>query len=523
MYNVIFAIVYTLILLFTAYYLRACLRRRPHKRLDYNLIFFMAVMVVRQAQRAMIYAFPVAGIVEFLYTAGVPLADWGAVALLLLCVKLYGYDSYHSPVIVSLLGIIPVITTILGLTNARHFLLINEFTLTSQRPMMTFSMEYGVWYWVHIVYFNLLLVVALCMSIIQYHKLQKIYLPACRVVIGTVVATITGEVLIAVQVLPRALDFGLFGLTAAALLLNGVINRNQGMDSLSRAKDALFNEMGRGTWVLDEDGQVIDRNLAAEYMQFFSNIQLGEPDFSKIETKTREISKKYTPFNSGGNSVDYWMAFQGNEHIINLHHRHIYNKRGQMMGKIVVCEDVTRDRETMQELKKRAGIDAVTGLLTGARFARRCAQMDTEKNLPLCVIAGDIDNLSAINDNMGRGYGNAMLSGVADILQDTAPPSACIAWVDGDGFRLLIPRCTLLHAQELLSIIRLRIARIDKGSPVAMSFGVGLKMNPRENLNDAVRAAEADLQRDKSAGAQKEHTAPFYKVPLLPIKSRKGQ
>ena len=64
-----------------------------------------------------------------------------------------------------LLAIIPLITVLLVWTNGIHGLVWSEVTLDRSGPFPAMSVHYGLWFWVHLVYSYMLLLLGTLMLI----------------------------------------------------------------------------------------------------------------------------------------------------------------------------------------------------------------------------------------------------------------------------------------------------------------------------------------------------------------------
>jgi diguanylate cyclase (GGDEF)-like protein/PAS domain S-box-containing protein len=110
-------------------------------------------------------------------------------------------------------------------------------------------------------------------------------------------------------------------------------------------------------------------------------------------------------------------------------------------GVVLTLRDVTEQHQLEQELKHQAYHDALTGLPNRVLFADRAADAidharRTERIVGMLFV--DLDDFKVVNDTMGHGTGDELLTAVAGRLAASVRPSDTAARLGGDEFALLI-------------------------------------------------------------------------------------
>jgi diguanylate cyclase (GGDEF)-like protein/PAS domain S-box-containing protein len=110
-------------------------------------------------------------------------------------------------------------------------------------------------------------------------------------------------------------------------------------------------------------------------------------------------------------------------------------------GVVLTLRDVTEQHQLEQELKHQAYHDALTGLPNRVLFADRAADAidhahRTERVVGMLFV--DLDDFKVVNDTMGHGSGDELLTSVAGRLAASVRPSDTAARLGGDEFALLI-------------------------------------------------------------------------------------
>lgn len=139
----------------------------------------------------------------------------------------------------------------------------------------------------------------------------------------------------------------------------------------------------------------------------------------------------------------------------------------------------------VQMLAQRAQIDGLTGLWNRAYFDRRWSE-EVSKALrhtrPLSLAMLDVDHFKSINDTYGHPAGDAVLQGVARLIQRECRTEDVACRYGGEEFGLIMPDTTPADAQNLCERIRASLsATIWSQHPertVTISIGICGHINP---------------------------------------------
>ena len=160
-------------------------------------------------------------------------------------------------------------------------------------------------------------------------------------------------------------------------------------------------------------------------------------------------------------------------------------------------------------LSEQIGTDPLTGCLnrraletrlrTDLRQAKRRANT-------LAVLAIDLDHFKEINDAHGHPFGDLVLTGLANIMKETARDTDAVARLGGDEFIVVLPDTGWEGALTFAERIRRRVDETTFTSPTAsiritISVGVALARGT-DPVSAATLLQEADqsLYKAKSAG-----------------------
>lgn len=152
-----------------------------------------------------------------------------------------------------------------------------------------------------------------------------------------------------------------------------------------------------------------------------------------------------------------------------------------------------------------ARMDPLTGVANGRSF-REAAHLELERMRrhprPLTVAYLDLDGFKAVNDEFGRGVGDALLVLVADTLRLAVRHVDMVARLGGDEFVLLLPETGGATAERLVARLREDLAEAMQrdGWPVTFSVGVVTFKDAPEDVDEMIRRADRLLYAVKGEG-----------------------
>jgi diguanylate cyclase (GGDEF)-like protein/PAS domain S-box-containing protein len=125
----------------------------------------------------------------------------------------------------------------------------------------------------------------------------------------------------------------------------------------------------------------------------------------------------------------------------------------QVMGAVMVLQDVTASRELMRKLSYNASHDALTTLPNRASFEKRLKNAITDvagQPRQHSLVFLDLDRFKAVNDSAGHAAGDALLREIAQLMQHHLRHNDCLARLGGDEFGLILFDCPCEQAKSLM-------------------------------------------------------------------------
>ena len=180
----------------------------------------------------------------------------------------------------------------------------------------------------------------------------------------------------------------------------------------------------------------------------------------------------------------------------------------RIIGRLWIYEDVTRERQTAEQLLYLAERDSLTGLYnrhrfqdelgrmlaTGARFGREGA-----------LLFFDMDEFKYVNDTYGHRTGDSMLIRVAGELGTLVRRNEVLARLGGDEFAVLIPEAGESEACALAERIVRAVAQIPfrvEGQNLRLTASIGIAITPHHgrSAEELVSHADAAMYQAKESG-----------------------
>ncbi len=165
---------------------------------------------------------------------------------------------------------------------------------------------------------------------------------------------------------------------------------------------------------------------------------------------------------------------------------------------LVILRDITQRKKADEEIRYLSFHDNLTGLYNRAFFEEEITRLDTERQLPLGIIMGDVNGLKLANDAFGYSFGDELLKVVADCIINSCRKEDIISRWGGDEFVVLLPKISENKLQEVCNRIRYNCAKYDK-LPINISIALGgaTKNDVTKNIHEVLKEVENKMHRNK--------------------------
>jgi diguanylate cyclase (GGDEF)-like protein/PAS domain S-box-containing protein len=187
---------------------------------------------------------------------------------------------------------------------------------------------------------------------------------------------------------------------------------------------------------------------------------------------------------------------------------------------VFTMSDITKARDSEEQLEKMASHDALTGLPNRRMLMDRMGQalaLAERGNFVMAVAFIDLDRLKFVNDTQGHEAGDALLKSVATRMQACVRKSDTVARLGGDEFVLIsLHGCdsdtcalerTCLHVGDMLAKIQKVLAEpvMVGDAPFSVTCSIGVSIYPQHGANAdlLLKHADAAMYEAKKAGRNK--------------------
>ena len=249
----------------------------------------------------------------------------------------------------ALLWLAPLAALGLALTNQAHHLMWVDFRLDSSGPFAVLDIKRGMGYWLLIVAYSYLLVfLGFLLLVLEFLRLRRLYRRQIVILLLGVTVPWIGNILFnfGLTPWPMPVDLTSFAFAVTGLVLALGLFRFQLLDILPVARETVVEDLHDAVIVLDVQGRIVDLNHAARDIVGFAP---GDPLGRLVEE-----TLPWWPVLSGGRPDPLEISFgQGeNRRYFDLNFSELKDRRGRLVGQVVVLRDVTDRKRTERALRE---------------------------------------------------------------------------------------------------------------------------------------------------------------------------
>lgn len=181
-----------------------------------------------------------------------------------------------------------------------------------------------------------------------------------------------------------------------------------------------------------------------------------------------------------------------------------FAKDGSVETVMTISRDITERKMADERIRYISFHDEVTGLFNRAFFEEELRRLDMERELPISLIMGDVNNLKLTNDAFGHDEGDKLLRDIASILRNSCRQNDVIARWGGDEFTVILPKTARSTAEMVIRRIRQSCGEVkDSILQPSIALGVAAKENKSTNIYKTLREAESGMYQYKAMESQK--------------------
>lgn len=183
-----------------------------------------------------------------------------------------------------------------------------------------------------------------------------------------------------------------------------------------------------------------------------------------------------------------------------------FDGAGRPLRAVGTIADIDEEKRLIDDLRKRAELDALTGLYNHAETEKRTRlHLDGRPDEICALFIIDVDDFKHVNDGQGHLFGDAVLSELAAGLKRLARKSDIIGRIGGDEFAMFLKGISSAEiaeekARSLTKLFQNLLEGEKQPIEVTCSIGVALYPADGENFQALYHRADLALYQAKSRG-----------------------
>ncbi len=204
------------------------------------------------------------------------------------------------------------------------------------------------------------------------------------------------------------------------------------------------------------------------------------------------------------------------------------NDEGEVIGAVMVFQDVSQQRRMSRQLSYQASHDMLTGLYNRRMFEEQVEAvllnvLSEDRHHAMCYV--DLDQFKIVNDTCGHIAGDELLRQLAELFKSCIREGDILARLGGDEFGLLLENCELKKAAEVAEKLRqavkdYRFVWQDHSFEIGASIGVAGIHTDNMDLASILAAADMACYAAKDMGRNRVH---IYEPSDAVLSERHGQ
>lgn len=295
-------------------------------------------------------------------------------------------------------------------------------------------------------------------------------------------------------------------------LVKEIMNHKKTGEQLHVAANAIENA-AEGVIVCDGEGRLVSANKAFTRITGYAIEEiLGRrlEELAPPEQGTPGYTEVFELVRTQGHwKGELWSRRKNGDRYVDARSiSAVRDDSGQVVNYIILCSDVTKQKEDETRLQFLAHHDPLTGLPNRTQFQQRCEEAlmrAARRNAKVAVLFVDLDHFKTVNDSLGHAHGDELLRNVATRLQECTRKTDTVARLGGDEFTILLGE--VADSGDIAFIARKIAGRLSTsfsiaGHEVYVSASVGISCYPEDGQSAAalIRNADAAMYAAKEQG-----------------------
>ncbi len=287
---------------------------------------------------------------------------------------------------------------------------------------------------------------------------------------------------------------------------------------LAQRYESILETAGDGIFGIDRDGRILFVNAAAATMlglpraeiqgQDATRLLLSPPDGGPAERADEApLLRALTSGRAETSDTECFRRADGSPFPVEYAVTPLLFAETPT-GAVVVFRDITKRRETEEEMLYRANFDSVTGLPNRNLLLERLGhELKTARRAAkrVGILFIDLDDFKQVNDSLGHDAGDLLLRQVAERLQHSVRDTDTVARFAGDELVVVVAHISdraflQTVAEKLLQVLRGPFAIGDQSVRIGGSIGIAIFPDHAEDAQELLNRADLAMYQAKAAG-----------------------
>ncbi len=263
--------------------------------------------------------------------------------------------------------------------------------------------------------------------------------------------------------------------------------------------------------IISTENRITDVNEAATKVTGVPRNLLIGSDFSKYFTEPDQALACYHESLAKGVVTNYPLTMKhmsGKLTEVLYNASVFHNEQDEVAGVAVKARDNT-ERKRAEHAEELANRDSLTGLYNHRTFyalLKDEINRSQRFNRPVSLLMLDIDHFKCVNDTYGHPAGDAILTGLSDLLVKQARTTDRVCRYGGEEFTVILPETDATVAMTIAERLRAAVEHqsfdIGGGKNIGITVSIGVAAYPQQvnSLERLVKAADVALYATKEGG-----------------------
>ena len=283
---------------------------------------------------------------EYIGIATVPVV-WLAFAL-----RYTGREGQLTPRNLALLSALPLITLLLAWTNEGHGLVWSSTGLNEDGPFPALEVDHGAWFWVHLSYSYLLLLIGTILLISMLTRSPNLYRKQNLALLLAVAIPWVGNGVYVLGLSPVPnLDLTPFAFMLSGMAIALSLFGFRLLDVVPVARANVLEGMADGVVVLDLQERVIDMNPAAErFLGCSARKSIGR-EFTGLVPNWSGLFERYHG-QAGEIHEEVSLGKETERRAYELTLSPVVDRKGHSRGRLILLHDITERKRVEEEVRQ---------------------------------------------------------------------------------------------------------------------------------------------------------------------------